>query len=144
MGLGCFHKKQSAPMMVLLTFFKETVMEDELFRQLYRLVESLAIARRKRQRYCDGTIVLVYFWAVLHDRPVNWGTDGRNWPVHLRPAGLPSASTMSRRLRTCHLRELLPKVESMLRPAAPAPLVKTIDAKPLPIGCYSKDPDARW
>ena len=55
---------------------------------------------------------------------------------------------MSRRLRTKAVKELLKLMENALKiatslPPEPEPAM-VIDAKPLPIGSYSKDPDAKW
>jgi hypothetical protein len=55
---------------------------------------------------------------------------------------------MSRRLRTKAVQELLKSMENALKIAtSPPPAAEReviIDAKPLPIGSYSKDQDARW
>lgn len=123
-------------------------MERELWGRVYLMVRSLGRSRRRpRARFADAAIVLVHLWAVLHDRPVSWACDLRNWAGR-RPRRLPSNATMSRRLRTDSVRGLLDAVEARLRePGAdgPAPggLVKVVDGKPLPVGGHSKDPDAR-
>jgi len=85
----------------------------------------------------------VYLWSAAHDRPVCWACDAHNWPEELdRP--LPSQSRMSRRLRTVPVQQLL---ERALAAASdlfgPPPLVKQVDSKPLTVGAYSKDADAR-
>jgi hypothetical protein len=121
-------------------------MEDELFAQLYRIIQGLTNARRRRrQQYSDAIILLVYFWAVLHDRPTNWACDPRHWPPAERHWPKPSPSRMSRRLKPAHMTGLMQQIEAQLRgPQQSAPLVKTIDAKPLPVGSYSKDKQATW
>jgi hypothetical protein len=135
---------------LILIFFakRRSVMEDELFAQLYRVVTQLANPRAPGQQYSDATILLVYFWAVLHDRPTNWASQQRHWPPDQRYWTKPSPSRMSRRLRCLATTELLQRVEARLRPprspqaALPQPLVKTIDAKPLVVGGFSKDRQA--
>lgn len=123
-------------------------MERELWNRVYQWVSSLSRSRRRlRVRIADRVIVLAHLWAVLHDRGANWACDARNWG-RLKPRRLPSESTMSRRLPTPSVRALLAAVEARLRAAAPggvAPggLVKVADGKPLPVGGWSKDPDAR-
>jgi hypothetical protein len=57
---------------------------------------------------------------------------------------LPSASTLSRRLRRPNVTTVLKRVEAELGCDHTRTLLKIIDAKPLPIGSMSKDPDARW
>lgn len=128
-------------------------MERELWGRVYRMVRSLGRSRRRRRvRFTDAAIVLVHLWAVLHDRPVSWACDLRNWAGR-RPRRLPSNATMSRRLRTDSVRRFLAAAEARLRRAAeddvggdvaPGGLVKVVDGKPLPVGGHSHDPDAAW
>ena len=121
-------------------------MEGELWKQLYQWVREIA-SRRKPQKYVqfpDWWILLVYFWAVVHDRPQGWACDPCNWPADLlagRP--LPSQSRLSERLRTVPVQQLLECVMSLARDRMPNQLVKCIDAKPLPVGSFSKDRDAK-
>jgi hypothetical protein len=114
-------------------------MEAKLYRVVYRFVMSIAHARRgKRQQFSDYTIVLVYLWSVLHQRPVNWACDPCNWPATLeRP--LPSDTTMSRRLKSLGVLQLLERVLTAAAELTPVPPVKLIDSKPLLVGAYSKD-----
>lgn len=114
--------------------------------------------------YSDRWILLVYAWAVVHDRPVSWACRPSHWPADLRPARLPSQPTMSRRLRTGHIQWALALIMARLRgdpspddpppddpppddpaggPPPPTCFVKVIDGKPLPVGGFSKDRDAR-
>jgi len=75
-------------------------MECELWPQLYRIVLRAGRKMPKvRGRYCDALILLVLLWSCLHDRPLSWGCEARNWiSTRARPAQLPSDSTVSRRL----------------------------------------------
>jgi hypothetical protein len=123
-------------------------MERERWMGLYQLACELSRSWGFGHRYSVACIVGVYLWAVLHDRPVRWSCQAANWPDEFRFRRLPSQSTMSRRLRTTAVQELLKLMENALKiatspPPEPEP-VQIIDAKPLPIGSYSKDPDARW
>jgi hypothetical protein len=125
-------------------------MEDELWPEAYRVVceegkrQSRADARAT---YADGVIVLVLLWAASHDRPISWACAARHWAGcgrgH-RPRRLPSASTMSRRLRTVGVLGLLERVLARLAEEVPPALVRRVDGKPLPVGGFSKDRDARW
>jgi hypothetical protein len=119
--------------------------ERELWLALYRMLRAAArqVPRRKRVRVGDAVIVAVYFWAALHDRPVCWATHPRNWPRELLDFALPSQSTMSRRLRTSGVRNLMAALHEPLGGHGDA-LIKTIDAKPLPVGAHSVAKDARW
>ena len=120
-------------------------MEGVLWEELYRMVCELGKRyRRPRAQFSNRVIVLVYAWAVLHDRPVCWACAPANWPMEDRPLRLPSASTMSRRMRGLSVLQFLEALESAMRDRLPRRMVKTVDAKSLPVGVYSKDPDARW
>lgn len=87
---------------------------------------------------------MVYFWAVLHDRPTRWACKPANWPSDLRPKQLPSQSVMSRRLRTTEVQRLMQAIEGRVAPVNASCWVRLIDGKPLLVGTYSKDPDATW
>jgi len=123
-------------------------MERERWTRLYRLARELSRGWGFGWRFDTACIVGVFLWAVLHDRPVSWACDCGNWPAGLFRGRLPSQSTMSRRLRSEPVRRLLELMENAWKTpvteATPDPPVKIIDAKPLPIGSYSKDPDSRW
>lgn len=119
-------------------------MEAKLFAALYRHVRSVAHPRQKRVRFSDRSVVLVYLWAVLCQRPVTWALDRDNWPGREPPFDLPSDTTMSRRLRTVGVQQLIERVtlaasDLLGRP----PLAKQIDSKPMLVGAYSKDDDAK-
>jgi len=123
-------------------------MERERWMELYRLACQGSSGWAFGHRFSVAWIVGVYLWAVLHDRPTSWACKVDSWPSDLRLGRLPSQSTMSRRLRTKAVQELLKLMENGLKtvtspPPEPEP-VNVIDAKPLPIGNYSKDGDARW
>ena len=120
-------------------------MEGELWKELYRAVRAVGKAQGpKRRDYSDADIVLVFLWAVLHDRPRSWALDRRHWRgERLRPP-LPAGSTLSERLRTPGVQQLLRQTEALWRPAAaPRRTNFWIDAKPLPVGGCSQDRDAR-
>jgi hypothetical protein len=120
-------------------------MEDELWRSLYQRViqESKGRFRRRGLRISDACILLVFLWAVLHDRPVSWACCPRHWPPQQRWRSLPSPATMSRRLRSVSVQNLLECLLRGLGETAPLGLVRIVDAKPLPVSAASKDRDAR-
>ena len=123
-------------------------MEAKLYASLYRLVFSVAHLprrrRRPREQYCDRWVLLVFLWSVLHDRPRGWACDPANWPDALRQGRpLPSPSRLSRRLRTVGVLQLLGRVLAAASDPFGVPLVKAIDSKPLTVGAYSRDRDAK-
>jgi len=87
----------------------------------------------------------VFLWAVVHDRTTNWATDEKNWPAKLA-IYIPSQSTMSRRLRSADVLQLMDDMSGsfIIMSVLAKDWVKVVDAKPLPVGGHSKDPDARW
>jgi hypothetical protein len=124
-------------------------MEDELWKRLYPLVqeEHNRRPRRKRVQFSDAIILLVALWAILHDRPISWACRADHWHGTLPWLGLPSPATMSRRLRTLSVTLLLEQVFYRLGSVAAVSgfcLCRTIDSKPLAVGGFSKDRDARW
>jgi len=119
-------------------------MERELWKVLYVLACQLDKGW-PRGLYKDCEIVVVFLWAVIHDRSTYWATDLKNWPENWHMY-LPSQSTMSRRLGSSGIGQLLDDMaeQYVLISTMATRWVKIVDAKPLPIGGHSKDPDARW
>ena len=117
-------------------------MERERWLLMYRA--ALRLDKTScRGLFSAAAILGVFFWAVLHDRPVCWACRADNWPLGLWRYALPSQSTMSRRLRDPQVRRLLTLVEESWEDDGAAE-VKTIDAKPLPVGGHSKDRDVAF
>ena len=115
-------------------------MESELYKKVYQLVMKIANGRTiKRATFFDADIILTYLWAVLHDRPIYWACNKKNWPIYYRRRPLPTASTMTRRLRKQGVQNLLKEAEQALIKRFPPSICRWIDAKPLPIGKNSKD-----
>ena len=119
--------------------------EAKLYRALYRLVYATPhTPRRPRELYDDRWVVMVHLWGVLHDRSQSWSCDPANWPDDVldgRP--LISQSRLSRRLRTVGVLQLLDRLLDAATSLFPTPLAKAIDSKPLTVGAYSKDRDAK-
>ena len=120
-------------------------MERELWPRLYHLVMEVGQTLRLIDvTYQPHIIVLVWLWAALHDRPVSWACDEKNWTTTtLRPATLPDPSTLSRRLRRVDTAMLMRALVERVRQEEDPRLAAVIDAKPLPVGGASQDPEAR-
>jgi hypothetical protein len=122
-------------------------MEGELFGALYRAVQAEAknFVRAKRVQFSDAFIVLVFFWAVLHDRPIDWACNRRHWPKDSTWDSLPSGATMSRRLQSYCCVMLIAGLYHRLRALRPPTLglCRRIDTKPLVVGGFAKDRDAK-
>ena len=120
-------------------------MEGELWNGLYHLVVEVGKEFHSRcVQFSNSTIVLVFFWAVLHDRPVSWACREDNWPQEERFWPHPSPATMSRRLRTPLVQSLLKEVQRRSQEPLPPTGWSHLDGKSLPIGGSSRDPDAGY
>ena len=120
-------------------------MEDELWKALYQMAKDIDNRYRPRTgTFWDISIVLTYLWSVLHDRPVCWACDQKNWPICYRRQRRPSPSTMSRRLRSDSVQAFLRRLENACIQSQAPSLCRWIDAKPLPIGGSSQDSQAGY
>jgi len=120
-------------------------MEHQLWKAIIAVLALLDKARKSTKcDFSDEDIVRVFYWSVVHDRPVSWACEHRNWPIHLRKKPLPSPTTMSRRLRTSQVMALLDALERrVVAPKEPG-IFWMIDGKPLPFGGCSKDRQAGY
>jgi hypothetical protein len=120
-------------------------MERELWPRLYHLIMEVGQDLRLiGVSFQPHIVLLVLFWAALHDRPMRWACRPRNWSTTTsRPPRLPSPATVSRRLRRVDTAMLMRAVVQRLRRGADPRLIALIDGKPLPIGGSGHDPEAR-
>jgi len=120
-------------------------MEHQLWKVIVEWLQRCGKPRRPRETYSDVEIAKVFFWAVVHDRPMSWACEKWNWPLCERRWSKPSQSRLSRRLRSKSVRQLLERVEQqVLRPQREMQLVWMIDGKPLTISGCSKDRQAGY
>src|SRR5690242_7405420 len=116
-------------------------MERELWALLYH--ELRAVAKDFDQNYVQlhpWILIAVLLWAALHDRPVQWACNPRNWSTtQLRPWRLPSPATMSRRVDRVGSGLLWRAFEQRLHAYGKDHLLSFLDGKPLPISGVSKD-----
>ena len=120
-------------------------MERELWKPLYYTLRLLD-KPWGFWKYSASDISAVYCWAVVHDRPMSWATQGENWPEELRPKAFASQSTLSRRMRHADVQQLMTEVEATWLAMGPVSFwwVRIIDAKGLVISGISKDADAGY
>jgi hypothetical protein len=119
-------------------------MEHQLWKLIVQLLAALDQRHSSFWKFTDRDIVAVYYWSILHDRPVSWSLEARNWPPHLCRRPLPSNTTMSRRLSSRSVRALLNALEQRVLKPAEGGVFWIIDGKPLPIGGASKDRQAGY
>lgn len=118
-------------------------MERGIFQVCRGSLRTLGCRRHSRRfTYTDASILAVYLWAALNDRPVCWACRPENWPRGLRRGPLPDPSTVSRRMRTDSIRRLRDRLDRALRREEPPSLIIAIDGKPLVIGAHSHDRQA--
>jgi len=115
-------------------------MERELYDRLERALRVIPERRPPRAQYTDHDIARVVLWAALHDRPVCWACDRSNWPG--RRVIVPDASTVSRRSRRLGVLKLLRGLSPRGRGRDASLLC--VDGKPLLVGRFSKDRQARF
>lgn len=107
-------------------------------RRLQRLQGPL-----KRSRYSDALIAIMYFWSVLHDRPLCWAADPTHYDRRLcRPGPLPSRSQFGRRVDSPRFDQLLQMIHVELAGPVDPSDGGLLDGKPLVVGVASRDPDA--
>jgi hypothetical protein len=119
-------------------------MEHQLYRAIVQILGECDKGRHRVDcEFQDAEIVRVWYWAVIHDRPVSWACQRAHWPIWQRRS-LPSNSTMSRRLRTVSVRRLLETLERRVTSPEWPGLFWKLDGKPLPISGCSKDRQAGY
>lgn len=120
-------------------------MERELWSVLYRFARMCG-GNRGGWKFTTADILGVYFWAVVHDRAMNWSLEEQNWPDDLRPVCLPAQSTLSRRMRNDDAIALMIDMHNLLQAltGGDRSVVSVIDAKPLTVSGVSKDPDVGY
>ena len=120
-------------------------MDGELLRKLYHeLFHHRKLKSGGRFIYSDATILWIYFVGVVNDRSMRWAHDSRNWPLWARRLERPSYSQLMRRLGRPSIREDIDALNRSVIASLPKSTDKTIDGKPMTVGIYSKDPDARF
>ena len=59
-------------------------MEHQLWNVIVEWLRRRGKPRRPRETFSDVEIAMVFFWAVVNDRPMSWACEQRNWPITLR------------------------------------------------------------
>ena len=121
-------------------------MELERWAELSAAISAVAgvFGRRKRDQHSTALIVRVHAWAALHDRPISWACEGRNWTAGTRPEALPGQSTMSRRVRRPDFEEFQRRVGRRMNGRPRPALLKVVDGKALELPNHTTDRDATW
>jgi hypothetical protein len=121
-------------------------MDTDVWRTLTAAVRSAdrRVPRGGRKmRFSDQQIVRMFLWCVWHDRPLCWACDPSHYTSRFRPWQLPSIAQFCRRVKSTRVNELLTAVNEYLVRRGEPTRIAVLDGKPLAIGDYSRDPDAR-
>src|SRR5207245_10047056 len=94
--------------------------------------------------FSDVDIIKIWYWAVIHDRPVSWACQRTSWSPHLRRQRLPSNTTMSRRLRSRSVLALQKQLEERVIAPRESNYYWMIDGKSMMIGGGSGDRQAGY
>jgi hypothetical protein len=122
-------------------------MDGELLRALYhRFSHDPKLAHTRDCTYSDGRILLLYCFAAMCDHSITWASNLKNWPLWCRAAirHLPSRSQVNKRLKTESIGRWIAVIDAELRNRLPHGADQVGDGKPLVVGGFSRDPDARW
>jgi transposase len=115
-------------------------MERSIFLHIRRTLRAIGKRRiNRRFTFTDAAILEVYLFAALCERPVSWACDPQHWPPGFRRGPLPSASAVSRRMRTPSVDRLLERLRRKLESHYGHEVVAIVDGKALPIGPHSHD-----
>ena len=91
-----------------------------------------------RALFSDRLIVLLYFWTVLHDRPMTWSLRRCHYNRLFRPRKLPSISQLNRRIASDRFQQILQRIhEHLVGDVRFKGLF--IDGKPLCVSAVSGD-----
>jgi hypothetical protein len=121
-------------------------MEPELWAETSAAISAVAMGwkRHSGDEHSTALIVRVYHWACLHDRPVSWACVPGHWKPSVRPAVLPSQSTMSRRTRRADYELFLKRVGERMNGKTEPQVVKVIDGHALELPNHTTDRNATW
>jgi transposase len=119
-------------------------MDSQLLRQLYQdLIVNGKSQRPWRCTYDDNLILFIHAFGVLQNASMRWAHDRRNWPLWMRRLPSISYSEFMRRLARPAVQQQLAELNDQFRAQLPRSREKCVDGKPLTVGVYSKDPEAK-
>lgn len=101
-----------------------------------------SLPRLKRAQYGDHLIVCLYFWAVLHDRPMTFAVDPVHYNRCFRPRKVPSISQLNRRIASERFQGILQRVHERLAGDSRCRGL-CLDGQALVVNRSSQDRDAR-
>ena len=110
-------------------------------RQAIRRV-TRSFPKLPRAHYSDFLITCLYFWAVLHDRPMTWALQRCHYNRSFRPRKLASLSQLNRRIASDRFQQILQRVHRQ-RAGDSRCRGLILDGQALCVSPVSQDRDAR-
>jgi len=119
-------------------------MDDELLRSVYHfLFPSGRPAHTENCQYSDAVIALIELFRTGRQLSAFEAMNRGHWPIWTRRMAFPSYSQFNRRVKTEGVQRLIAELSEHFRLQLPQTDEKVVDGKPLLVGGFSKDPDAR-
>lgn len=119
-------------------------MDDELLRRVYHYLFADGISpHTKRCRFSDAVIALIELFRVMGNLSAMQSLKRSRWPLWSRRLKFPSYSQFIRRAKSASVQQQITQLSQRCRAQLGSGTEKVCDGKPLLVGGYSKDPDAR-
>ena len=119
-------------------------MESQLWTMIVEALNGIKVSQAKRCKFSVLDIARTYLWAVLHDRPVSWACRKSSWPLWAWRKELPTPSTMTRRLSTPEVQQVIAALEQAVLRRPGATMWHALDGKALPVRPHSQDREAKF
>lgn len=118
-------------------------MDDEL-RAVYRLLFPPRVpVATAGCTFPDAVIALIELFRVGRHLSMAAAMQRKRWPLWMRHLKTPGYSQVNRRVKTHAVQQLIQRVGQHFAKQSPHTHDKAIDGKPLTVGGFSKDPDAK-
>ena len=99
--------------------------------------------RKRRPKYSDALMLKLFIWAAYHEHKREWAVERTSFGRVFRPRRLPSYSQFCKRVNEARFEMLLDQVTEKLGVQIPRGELLVVDGKPLEVGNFSQDPDAK-
>lgn len=121
-------------------------MDDELFAALYQVALQLWPGREKRVQCPQRTVMLMFLWSAIRNKPRYWVCQRKHLPLQLQHQAILGRSQFGRRISQPNFKSMLAQLYEHLGRLPRNSLLGCwlIDAKPLLVSPYSKDKEAKW
>lgn len=101
------------------------------------------IGATPKAQYSDVLMLSMYLWSVSQDRPLSWACQRCHYGNCFRPRRLPSVSQFCRRVKSERFQAFLQAIHHAVTDDVRLAGLNFLDGKPLAVGNYSRDRDAK-